>query len=134
MSDWNKAVIEEFRQNGGKVESFGDTPLVILHTVGAKSGEIREIPLVVLEHDDRWIVYASAAGSPTHPDWYYNIKANPEFLAEFGDESFTVRATELDEPERSELYELQAQQMASFYEYPAKAAPRVIPGFALQRV
>lgn len=134
MSDWNKAILEEFRANGGKVASFGDTPLIILHTIGAKSGETREIPLVVLDHDDRLVVYASAAGSPRHPDWYHNLKANPECTVEYDVESFRVRATELDEAERSELYELQAQQMASFYEYPAKAAPRVIPGFALERI
>lgn len=134
MSDWNKAIIEEFRANGGKVASFGNTPLIILHTLGAKTGEIREIPLVVLDHKDRLVVYASAAGSPRHPDWYYNIKANPEFTVEYDGATFGVRATELSEPERSELFELQAQQMASFYEYPEKAAPRVIPGFSLQRI
>ncbi len=134
MSDWNTAVVEEFRANGGKVDAFGDVPLIILHTVGAKSGDIREIPLVALEHDGRFVVFASAAGSPKHPDWYHNIKANPEFAAETGDETFRVRAGELGEPERSELYELQAKQMASFSEYVAKAAPRVIPGFALERI
>ncbi len=134
MSDWNQAVIEEFRATGGKVASFGDTPLIILHTIGAKSGETREIPLVVLDHDDRLVVFASAAGSPKHPDWFYNLKANPEIMVEQGGETFRVRATELDEPARSQLYDLQAEQMATFLEYPAKAAPRVIPGFALERV
>ena len=52
MNDWNKAVIEEFRANGGKVAQFGDSPVVILHTIGAKSGELREIPLVALAGDD----------------------------------------------------------------------------------
>lgn len=77
MSDWNAAVIEEFRANGGKVEQFGDAPLVILSTVGAKSGQTREIPLVTLLADDTMFVFASAAGATRHPDWYHNLKATP---------------------------------------------------------
>ena len=86
MNDWNKAVIEEFRANGGKVAQFGDSPVVILHTIGAKSGELREIPLVALVGDDGGLtVFASKAGAPTNPDWYYNLKANPDITVEYGD-------------------------------------------------
>ena len=69
MNDWNAQVIEEFRANGGTVAQFGDAPLVILHTIGAKSGELREIPLVALVEDDDLYVFASKAGATTNPNW-----------------------------------------------------------------
>jgi hypothetical protein len=69
MNDWNAQIIAEFRASGGKAAQFGDNPLVILHTIGAKSGEVREIPLVTLVEDDDLYVFASKGGAPTNPDW-----------------------------------------------------------------
>ena len=84
MSDFNSQITEEFRANGGKVAQFGDAPMIILNTIGAKSGKLRETPLVVLIEDDGTYVFASKAGGPTHPDWYHNLKANPEITVEQG--------------------------------------------------
>ena len=99
MNDWNKAVIEEFRANGGKVAQFGDSPVVILHTIGAKSGELREIPLVALVGDDGGLtVFASKAGATTNPDWYYNLQANPDITVEYGDESFDAEVRSSPKP------------------------------------
>ncbi len=97
MSDWNTQVIAEFRANGGKVAQFGDAPMVILHTVGAKSSAVREIPLVALPHGNQLIVFASKGGAPTNPDWYYNLKAHPDITVEYGTESFAARVEELPE-------------------------------------
>ena len=134
MSDWNAAVIEEFRANGGKVEQFGDAPLVIVSTVGAKSGQTREIPLVTLLADDTMFVFASAAGATRHPDWYHNLKATPEIDVEFGSERFSARLVELDDPERGDRLEQQAALMPQFGEYVTSAAPRLIPAFRIDRV
>ena len=60
MNDWNAQIIAEFRATGGKAAQFGDNPLVILHTIGAKSGELREIPLVAFVEGDDLYVFASA--------------------------------------------------------------------------
>ena len=95
MSDFNAQIIAEFRANDGKVAMFGDAPVVILHTIGAKSGSVREIPLVALVEGDSMIVFASKAGAPTNPDWYHNLKANPEITVEFGTERFDARVEEL---------------------------------------
>ena len=89
MKDFNKAVIEEFRANHGKVGGgFEGMPMVLLSTTGAKSGLRRTNPLAALVDGDHLYVIASKAGAPTHPDWYHNVLATPEVEVEFGDEKF----------------------------------------------
>lgn len=135
MSDWNNTVIEEFRANGGKVAQFGDAPVVILNTIGAKSGERREIPLVALVgNDGELTVFASKAGAPTNPDWYYNLKANPDITVEYGAESFDAKVEELPEAEGQARLQAQAALIPTFGEYVTSAAPRVIPAFSITRV
>ena len=133
MNDWNAQVIEEFRANGGTVAQFGDAPLVILHTIGAKSGELREIPLVALVEDDDLYVFASKAGATTNPDWYHNLVAHPQITVEYGTETFTATVTELPEDAGQAKLRAQAALMPQFGEYIASAAPRVIPAFRITR-
>lgn len=133
MSDWNTQIMTEFRANGGKVEQFGDAPMIILSTIGAKSGELREIPLVCLPDNNRFIVFASKAGAPTNPDWAYNIRANPSIDVEVGTEKFAANITEITGAERDELFAKQAALMPQFAEYETKAGDRVIPVFAVGR-
>jgi deazaflavin-dependent oxidoreductase (nitroreductase family) len=134
MSDWNRQVIEEFRANGGKVAQFGDNPLVILHTIGAKSGAVREIPLVALLDGDDMTVFASRGGSPVHPDWYHNLLAQPEIDVEFRTERFRARVDELPADVAADRLQAQAQLMPQFGEYVKTAAPRVIPAFSITRL
>ena len=94
QNDWNRGVIEEFRNYGGKVGGgFEGAPLLLLHTVGAKSGQPRVNPVMYLPDGDRWIVFASKAGAPTSPDWYHNLVANPEVSIEVGTDTIPVTAT-----------------------------------------
>lgn len=134
MNDWNQQVIAEFRANGGKVAQFGDAPLVILHTIGAKSGQVRETPLVALIEDDGMYVFASKAGASTNPDWYHNIKATPEIEVEYGTERFQARLEELPEDQGQTKLRAQALLMPQFGEYIESAAPRVIPAFSITRL
>jgi deazaflavin-dependent oxidoreductase (nitroreductase family) len=134
MSDFNAQIIAEFRANDGKVEMFGDNPLVILHTIGAKSGLVREIPLVTLKDGNDRYVFASAAGSPTHPDWYFNLKANPEIDVEEPGETYRARLAELPADEAAARLTEQAQLMPQFADYVTSAAPRVIPAFRIERI
>ena len=134
MNDFNKQIIEEFRANNGKVASFGDMPMVILNTIGAKSGEVREIPLVALVDDDGMYVFASKGGAPSNPAWYHNLKANPEITVEYGGESFTARVEEMDEEPGQAKLRQQAQIAHQFAEYMESAKPRVIPTFSITRV
>ena len=134
MSDWNKAVIEEFRANGGNVGGpFEEMTLLLLHTIGAKSGERRLNPVAYLADGERYIIIASKGGAPTHPDWYHNIVAHPEVTVEVGTEKFQAQAEIVQEPERTELYEKVSSQYPGFAEY-AQKTTRVIPVLALTRL
>ncbi|MCA9918635.1 MAG: nitroreductase family deazaflavin-dependent oxidoreductase [Anaerolineales bacterium] len=133
-NDRNQQVIEEFRANEGQVGGFfADKQLLLLHTIGAKSGQPRINPLVTMPDGDRWIIIASKAGAPSHPDWYYNLVANPQVSIEVGTEKVAVTATVADEPERSELYAKIAAKYDFFAEYAQKVTTRVIPVIILTR-
>jgi len=134
MNDWNQQVIDEFRANGGKVEQFGDAPIVILSTIGAKSGQLRETPLVAGIDDEGMHVFASKAGAPTNPDWYYNLKANPEIKVEFRDEAFQARLEEYDAHTAAAKIAAMAAVMPQFGEYVESAKPRAIPAFSINRI
>lgn len=97
MSEYNNPVIEEFRANGGVVGGrWTGFPLLLLHTVGVKSGEIRTNPLAYCMVDGKMVVIASFNGSPNHPSWYVNLMAHPEVTIEAGSETLTVRAVTLE--------------------------------------
>jgi deazaflavin-dependent oxidoreductase (nitroreductase family) len=131
MSDWNNKIIEEFRANGGKVGgNFKNTPIVLLHTIGAKSGEERVNPLAYHKEGDKYVVIASKGGAPTNPDWYYNILANPTVEVEVGTEKFKAQARAAEEPERSQLYDAHAALMPGFNDYKKKTT-RAIPVIVL---
>ncbi len=133
MTDFNAAIIDEFRANGGKAPSiFGDLPLVIVHTIGARSGEVREIPLVPQLDGETKYIFASKAGATSHPDWYHNLKANPDVTIEFGEGTESVRAVEITGDDRDRVYAAQAAAMPQFAEYEVQAGDRVIPVFALE--
>ena len=133
VSDWNRAIVEEFRASGGKVGGqFDGAPLLLLHTVGAKSGEPRVNPMMYLADGDRLIVFASKAGADTNPAWYHNLVANPDVVAEVGTEKLDLRATVLIGAERDRLYAEQARRYPGFAEYEAKTTRR-IPVVALTR-
>ena len=91
---FNRQLIEEFRANGGKVGGmFAGAPLLLLTTTGAKSGQPRVAPLAYTTDNGRFVVIASKGGAPTHPDWFHNVRANPEVTVEVGTETFPARAT-----------------------------------------
>lgn len=133
MSDWNQQIIAEFRANGGKVGGpFANNTLLLLHTTGAKSGLERINPLVTFEDNGRLVVIASKGGASTHPDWYYNLAANPAVIVEYGTEQFPARATITEEPERTQLYEKMEALFPAFSDY-KKRAGRVIPVVTLEK-
>jgi len=134
VSEWNQAVVEEFRANGGEVGGhFTGRNLLLLHTIGRKNGDERINPLAYVRDGERYVIIASKGGAPTHPDWYYNLTANSVVSVEVGTESFQVRAVEAQEPERSRLYEKMVEMMPAFAEYRQKTE-RIIPVFVLTKV
>lgn len=130
---FNKKIIDEFHANKGVVGApFEGAPLLLLGTIGAKSGEARINPLAYLADGDRLIIIASFAGADKHPPWYHNLKANPQVTIEVGEEKFAALATEVEEPERTELYTKMESAMSAFTDYRQKT-DRVIPVIALSR-
>ena len=136
--DWkalNSAVIAEFRDNGGKVAQFGDLPVVILHTIGAKTGRLLEVPLItVIENDGTMLLFGSNAGSDKHPVWLYNVRSHPRIKVELGAETFTAEIVELGEEERLRRIAIQSERTPQFADYVASAAPRQIPVFEIRRL
>ena len=132
-NDFNSRVMAEFRENDGKVGGgFEGSPLLILTTKGARSGQTRENPLMYLPDGDRMFVFASKAGGPTSPDWYHNLVANPDASVEVGAETVQVKATVLTADERDSVYAKQAALYPQFAEYQAKTT-RTIPVVALDQ-
>jgi deazaflavin-dependent oxidoreductase (nitroreductase family) len=132
--DRNKAIIAEFRANGGKVGGqFASMPLLLLHTVGAKSGQPHINPVAYTLDGDRYVIIASKGGAPTNPDWYYNVAAQPSVTVEVGTEQFQARATIPTEPERTRLYDQMAALRPNFAEYQRRTTRR-IPVIVLARI
>ena len=133
MSDWNRAIIGEFRANQGKVGGrFEGANLLLLHTTGAKSGLERVNPMMYFMDGDRYVVVASKAGADSNPDWYYNLVAHPEVLVETGTEHFDAIATVTSEPERTRLYAKMESISSGFTDYKNKTS-RIIPVVTLTR-
>ena len=133
MDDFNRKIIDEFRANEGKVGGpFLGAPVLLLTHVGAKSGQKRTNPLVYLADGDRFLIFASKGGFPTNPDWYHNLKANPDATIEAGTDKFEVRATELHGEERDRFWAENVRQRPVFGEYEERTT-RKIPVIALER-
>ncbi|HZR38781.1 MAG TPA: nitroreductase family deazaflavin-dependent oxidoreductase [Ktedonobacteraceae bacterium] len=137
VHDWNRRIIEEFRANGGKVGApFENSTLLLLTTTGAKSGQKRTMPLAYMPDGDRLLIFASKAGAPSNPDWYYNLLAHPEVTVEVGNgskiETFDAIATVITGEERDRLFARQVERAPGFGEYQAKTT-RIIPVIALTR-
>jgi len=134
QNERNLGIIQEFRANGGKVGGpFAGKSLLLLHTVGAKSGQPRINPVACIRDGDCMVVIASKGGAPTNPDWYYNIRANPLVTVETGSEQFQAWATIAEEPERTRLYNQMVAMMPGFAEYQRRTT-RVIPVIILTRM
>jgi deazaflavin-dependent oxidoreductase (nitroreductase family) len=132
--DFNTRIIEEFRANNGRVGGpLEDTPLLLLHHIGARSGTVRVTPLAYSpEGDDRYVIVASNGGSGAHPTWYYNLKASPRADIEVGTETFPVQAEELEGDLRAALWSKLLAASPSLTDYQATTA-RQIPMFMLTR-
>ncbi len=130
-ADFNARIIDEFRANEGRVGgNFAGLPLLLLHHTGARSGKSRINPLAYHRDGDRCVIFASKAGAPSNPDWYYNLKAHPEVEIEVGTDTVEVLAEEATGEERDRLFRGQAERVPAFAEYEQKT-DRVIPVIVL---
>ncbi|MFC8826120.1 nitroreductase/quinone reductase family protein [Streptomyces sp. NPDC057137] len=146
MQEFNRLIIEEFRANGGRVGGmFEGAPLVLLTTLGARSGKRRTNPAAYARDGERLLVFASNAGAPVHPGWYFNLLADNRVTVEIGTEeggtaeisteeggvhTFSARAEPLQDEERDHQYALQVARDPGFAAYQA-GTDRTIPVIAL---
>lgn len=124
--DWNAKIIEEFRNNHGKVGGrFEGAPLLLLHHTGAKTGKQRLNPMMYQALGDTYAVFASAAGAPKNPDWYHNLLAHPDVTIEVGVEKKSVRARVAEGDERDAIWQAQKELFPPFAEYEAKTSRKI---------
>ncbi|HEY1915516.1 MAG TPA: nitroreductase family deazaflavin-dependent oxidoreductase [Streptosporangiaceae bacterium] len=132
MSDFNTTIIDEFRANEGKVGgNFQGAPMLLLHTVGAKSGQARVNPMMYQKVPDGYAVFASKGGAPTNPDWYHNVVAHPEVQAEIGTNKVDLVARVVEGEERDRIWTKQKSDYPGFADYESKTT-RQIPVIVLQ--
>ena len=130
--NWNDGIIEEFRANQGKVGGgFANVPILLLHHKGAKTGTVRVNPLAYQRDGDRYVIYASKGGAPTNPDWYHNLRANPEVTIEVGTDEVPARAVITEGDERERLWEAVKKAIPGFADYENRS-PRKIPVIVLE--
>ncbi len=131
--DHNRRVIDHFRSHHGQVEGFGRA-LVLLHHVGARSGETRVTPLRGIRTDaDTWLIAASKAGAPENPAWFHNLLAHPDTEIETPDDgTVEVHAEQLHGTERDAGWQLFLQASDGFRQYEQRTT-RVIPVVSLRR-
>jgi len=133
MANWNDTIIEEFRANGGKVGGpFEGAPLLLLHTVGRKSGQERVNPMMYREVPGGYAVFASKAGAPSNPDWYHNLLADPKVTAEIGTGKVRLVARVAAGEERERIWSVHKAAYPGFAEYEQKTT-RQIPVIILER-
>jgi deazaflavin-dependent oxidoreductase (nitroreductase family) len=136
--DWNAKIVAEFRANGGRVGGpFEGAPITLVHHRGRKSGREYVSPMMYLAADDApdtIYVFASKAGAPSNPDWYFNLTAAGVAEVEVGTETYPVTVTEVTGDERDRIYAEQARRYPGFAEYAQKTAGiREIPVVSLRR-
>ncbi|MGH2881762.1 MAG: nitroreductase/quinone reductase family protein, partial [Solirubrobacteraceae bacterium] len=104
-----------------------ETPLLLLHHTGAKSGLSRVNPVAYLPYNERYMIWAANGGALSNPAWYHNLKAHPDTRIEVGNETIDVVAEEAAGPERERLFAAAAARYPQLHEAAQKATPRVIP-------
>ncbi|MEA2451499.1 MAG: hypothetical protein QOG04_209 [Actinomycetota bacterium] len=135
MPDWNANIIEEFRANEGRVGGpFEGRLIALVHHRGAKTGTERVNPLAYQPLDNGAVaIFGSKGGAPTHPDWFFNIKANPDVTVEVGTETWPARARIAEGAEYDTIWEKQKELWPGFADYELKTT-RKIPVIVLEKV
>jgi deazaflavin-dependent oxidoreductase (nitroreductase family) len=135
-NQWVRDQVEEYERSGGqRANTLMDTglPVVIVTTRGHKSGKLRKTPLMRVEHEGVYVLVASRGGTPTNPEWYYNLKADPEaVMIQDGPEPFDVRVREVTGDERATWWERAVAAFPPYAEYATKT-DREIPVFVAER-
>jgi len=130
-SDWAREQAEKFEASGGtEAADLQGKPIILLTSVGAKSGKLRKTPLMRIEHNGEYAVVASRGGAPTHPVWYWNLVKNPHVELQDGGVKRDYTAREVSGDERAVWWERAVEAWPAYADYQTKT-DRIIPVFVL---
>ena len=132
-AEYNARIIAEFRANEGRVGGMWEgTPLLLLHHTGAKSGVSRVNPVAYLPDDQSYMIWAANGGAAKHPNWYHNLKAEPNTRIEVGSETIDILADEATGEERERLFASATERYPQLAEAEQQAGRRAIPFILLK--
>ena len=132
--DWVRKQVEEYESSGGtRGTTLRGMPVVLLTLKGARSGKVRKIPLMRVEHDGHYAAVASIGGAPKNPVWYYNLSAHPNITLQDGPATYELVAREVTGPEKEQWWERAVAAFPDYANYQANTS-RVIPVFVLEPV
>ncbi len=130
-SDWARQQAEIFETSGGtEGNTLRGMPIIVMTSVGAKSGKLRKTPLMRVEHDGEYAVVASLGGAPNHPVWYYNLKKNPHVELQDGPVKRDYLAREVTGEEKAVWWKRAVAAYPDYADYQEKTT-REIPVFVL---
>ena len=134
-ADWVREQVEAYEASGGReANTLRDTgyPIVVITSVGAKSGNLRKNPVMRVERDGAYLAVASKGGAPDNPEWYYNLVAHPEVELQDGPEPHVYKARLLEGEERADWWEHAVATWPTYASYQERT-DREIPLFLLER-
>jgi deazaflavin-dependent oxidoreductase (nitroreductase family) len=135
-ADWVRDQVEEYERSGGqRANTLRDTdlPVIVVTMRGNRSGKVRKVPVMRVEHGGEYALVASKGGAPTHPLWYYNLKAHPNVLIQDGPAPFPARVREVSGEERATWWERAVAAFPPYADY-QKRTDREIPVLVATRV
>lgn len=133
-SEWVRRQVAEFEASDGqRANTMRGLPIVVVTMRGARSGKIRKVPLMRVEHDGTYAAVASQGGAPTHPQWYHNLVAHPEVCVQDGAQVVTARARIVTGDERAQWWERAVEAFPQYAQYQERT-DREIPVFLLEPV
>ena len=129
---WVRDQVERYERSGGaEGTTLRGKPVIVLTSVGARTGKIRKTPLMRVEHDGRYAVVASKGGAPKHPVWYHNLRTHPKVDLQDGPKKQTMVAREVTGEEKATWWERAVEAWPDYAEY-QKKTDRQIPVFVLE--
>lgn len=132
--DWSREQAEKIAESGGtEGTELKGMKVILLTTIGAKTGKLRKTPLMRVEHDGEYAIVASLGGAPKNPVWYYNVKKNPRVELQDGPANGDYDAREVFGDEKAAWWERAVAAYPDYADYQAKT-DRQIPVFVLTPV
>jgi deazaflavin-dependent oxidoreductase (nitroreductase family) len=131
---WARKQVERYEATDGKeANDLRGRPIIVLTSLGARTGKLRKTPLMRVEHEGLYAVVASLGGAPKHPVWYFNLKANPHVELQDGPTKLDYLARELSGDEKAVWWERAVETWPDYAKYQLRTT-RQIPVFVLEPV